>query len=577
VTYASNNANCTISGTTLTAAAVGTCTVTATKAADTNYAAATSAGMTVTIATVPGAPTIGTATAGNAQATVTFTAPASNGGAAITSYTATSSPGNITGTCSNTPTPCTSITVSSLTNGTAYTFTVRATNSVGTGPASAASNSVTPVNPIQPPSAPSAGNCVMKLGVISCNFAGGGTGSGSGGTTTAPITGYQMSCTDSTGATIATQNTTSSTFALPALPTGRAYTCQVVATSAAGPSAPLTARFAAQVIPLAISSQFDFTGAGFANVLLRGTVSQTTASDEPTPKAATTTLQVGRWDGQKIVFSTVDDVGGDWTLLGVGDVTGSGKSALISRNALENVRIDQTLPPVAGTIVRNAKLDWVVDAVGDLDGDGKADILWRYTKPGTNDSGVTFAWFMGGGESMVDGVQTKVDPNVNEVKHRGGAPLNWSIAGIIDLNADSLGDIVWISPTNQVRALMGQAGRTWVNTLVGQMPAGYTILKLGDMDGDGKGDIVMRDTNGNIKVWLMNGTQIKATYDMIATDKTWQLYAAGDFDGNGAMDFVWMKPDRKLVVWLTNPTNITFPYVYLDAGAAPDGLVPVEP
>jgi hypothetical protein len=75
----------------------------------------------------------------------------------------------------------------------------------------------------------------------------------------------------------------------------------------------------------------------------------------------------------------------------------------------------------------------------------------------------------------------------------------------------------------------------------------------------------------------MNGTQIKATYDMIATDKTWQLYAAGDFDGNGAMDFVWKKPDRKLVVWLTNPTNITFPSVYGDAGAAPDGLVPVEP
>lgn len=89
--------------------------------------------------TVPGAPTIGTATAGNTSASITFTAPASNGGAAITGYTVTSSPGGITGTGASSP-----ITVSGLTNGTAYTFSVTATNSVGTGPASAASNSVTP-------------------------------------------------------------------------------------------------------------------------------------------------------------------------------------------------------------------------------------------------------------------------------------------------------------------------------------------------------------------------------------------------------------------------------------------------
>jgi hypothetical protein len=95
---------------------------------------------TATIAgTVPGAPTIGTATAGNAQASVAFTAPAVTGGPAITSYTATSSPGGITGSAASSP-----ITVTGLTNGTAYTFTVTATNSIGTGPASAASNSVTP-------------------------------------------------------------------------------------------------------------------------------------------------------------------------------------------------------------------------------------------------------------------------------------------------------------------------------------------------------------------------------------------------------------------------------------------------
>src|SRR5258708_9556450 len=84
--------------------------------------------------TVPGAPTIGTATGGNAQATVSFTTPSSNGGAAITDYTLTSPPGAITGTGTASP-----ITVTGLTNGTAYTFTVTATDAVRTGPASSAS------------------------------------------------------------------------------------------------------------------------------------------------------------------------------------------------------------------------------------------------------------------------------------------------------------------------------------------------------------------------------------------------------------------------------------------------------
>ena len=94
---------------------------------------------------VPGAPTIGTATAGNTTASVTFTAPAYAGyPAVITGYTVTSSPGGFTGTGSASP-----ITVSGLSNGTAYTFTVTATNATGTGAPSAASNSVTPVTPQQ--------------------------------------------------------------------------------------------------------------------------------------------------------------------------------------------------------------------------------------------------------------------------------------------------------------------------------------------------------------------------------------------------------------------------------------------
>jgi len=111
-----------------------TYTVTAADTTTQNYTA------TVTVSsTVPGAPTIGTATGGNAQASVTFSAPASDGGSAITGYTVTSDPGSFTGTGASSP-----VTVTGLSNGTAYTFTVTATNANGTGSASAASNSVTP-------------------------------------------------------------------------------------------------------------------------------------------------------------------------------------------------------------------------------------------------------------------------------------------------------------------------------------------------------------------------------------------------------------------------------------------------
>ena len=88
---------------------------------------------------VPGAPTGVSALAGNGEAAISWTAPTSNGGYAITGYTVTASPGGLT--CNTTG--ATSCTITGLSNGTSYTFTVIATNSIGNSASSSASNAVT--------------------------------------------------------------------------------------------------------------------------------------------------------------------------------------------------------------------------------------------------------------------------------------------------------------------------------------------------------------------------------------------------------------------------------------------------
>jgi hypothetical protein len=124
-----------------------TFTVTATNADGTSGPSSPSNEIT-TDATAPDAPTIGTATkTGTSTATIAFLPPVSNGGRAVTVYTATSLPSGVTATGTSSP-----ITLTGLTSATAYTFTVTATNSVGTSSPSQASNSVTTdyINPNSP-------------------------------------------------------------------------------------------------------------------------------------------------------------------------------------------------------------------------------------------------------------------------------------------------------------------------------------------------------------------------------------------------------------------------------------------
>ena len=180
----------------------------------------------IPVPTIPGPPTIGTATGGNASATVTFSVPAYTGGSAITGYTVTSSPAG--GVDSTAGTTGLIHVITGLTNGTAYIFTVKATNSVGTGPASFPSNSVTPAPTV--PGAPTIGTATAGNTSATVTFSAPASNGGSA------ITGYTVTSSPA-GGVDSNAGTTGLSHVITGLTNGTAYTFTVTATNAKGTSA----------------------------------------------------------------------------------------------------------------------------------------------------------------------------------------------------------------------------------------------------------------------------------------------------------------------------------------------------
>ena len=142
----------------------------------------------------PGIPASVAVTAGDGSAEVSWVAP-DDGGDTISGYTVTASPGGATATV---PGVAREATVTGLTNGTTYRFTVTAKNSAGTGPRSAVSNAVTPTA-ISP---------ATGTQLINENFASsaGGLGRVAGGEWAVSIGRYTLSAPADEGQTVANAN-----------------------------------------------------------------------------------------------------------------------------------------------------------------------------------------------------------------------------------------------------------------------------------------------------------------------------------------------------------------------------------
>ena len=227
---------CTISG--LTKGTAYTFVVYATNAAGIGTSSTATPSLTPCSCTAPGAPTALVGTVGNSQVSFTWTAPASTGGTAITAYavTAYTSTGTAVSpakTCSPASVSTRACTITGLTNGTAYTFKVVATNAVGSGTASTATGLLTPRTVPGAPSSVTAalGSAGSRLVTVAWTAPSSNGGSAITGYTVTAYTGGNAvspakTCTTSTATTLTCQVT--------GLTAGTSYTFKVVATNLAG-------------------------------------------------------------------------------------------------------------------------------------------------------------------------------------------------------------------------------------------------------------------------------------------------------------------------------------------------------
>ncbi|MEI6701358.1 MAG: fibronectin type III domain-containing protein, partial [Actinomycetota bacterium] len=181
----------------------------------------------------PSAPSITSTSGTDGGVEVTWSPPLSDGGRPISSYTVTSDPE--AKTCTTPDGATTSCTVTGLTNGFSYTFTVAATNEAGSSDPSTRSPSV---KPFTVPNAPSDVTGFPGMGSATLSWSAPTFNGGSA------ITVYKATA-DPGGATCVSQNGSATGCTIFGLTNGVTYTFKVTATNLAGtsddsgPSSPL--------------------------------------------------------------------------------------------------------------------------------------------------------------------------------------------------------------------------------------------------------------------------------------------------------------------------------------------------
>jgi predicted extracellular nuclease len=220
------------------------------------------------------------------------------------------------------------------------------------------------------------------------------------------------------------------------------------------------------------------------------------------------------------------------------DFDGYGREGLVIDNAGGPTVI---VKQVSGLYVQSTLLTagspWRVTHAGDFNGDGKADLVISQA------DGTTAILLMNGSNVQASGLLLGPGP--------------WRVTQVADLDGDRKADVI-IKHTDGSVAILKMNGTAVVEAaylLLAGSP--WTVTHTADIDGDGKSDIVIRNTDGSVVLLQMNGTVVTAANYLLLAGSTFTIAEVGDYNGDGKSDFLLKAADGSTTVVLMNGATVT--------------------
>lgn len=184
----------------------------------------------------------------------------------------------------------------------------------------------------------------------------------------------------------------------------------------------------------------------------------------------------------------------------------------------------------------------VATTLADFNGDGDADLVWQNIS-----TGQCVIWLMSG-----TAVKSKVTV--------GTYSTDTELCGVGDFNGDGKADLLWQNTSTGERSIWLMSG-TSVSSKVslGKVDTNWEIRGTGNFNGDGNTDIACQNrSTGERSIWLMSGTTISSKVSLGTVGTDWEICGAGDFNGDGKSDLVWqniLTGERS--IWLMSGTKVS--------------------